>query len=169
MNKDRRTQVLTTALLLAACGFALAQKTGWRPSDIRTSLWWPASQPKDGPNPQDVIYAMLDAARAGNVRAYLASYTGQTEAALRQTLAETTEPDFAKYLKDLNASVKGIALSDTQKITDLEAKVRVEYIYQDRNEVQIVYLKKGADGWKISGADSDARVKTLIPYGTPVK
>ena len=47
--------------------------------------------------------------------------------------------------------------------------MRGEYIYQDRNEAQTMYLEKGPTGWKISRADSDERVKTLIPYGTPVK
>ena len=62
-----------------------------------------------------------------------------------------------------------MAVSDPQKITDQQAKVRVEYIYQDRNEVQMVYLEKGPDGWKISRVDSDERIRTLIPYDTPIK
>ena len=147
MKKTRKAQVATLALLLAAAGFALVRN---RPS------------PRAAQEPQDTIYAMLNAAKAGDVKAYLASYTGQMEAALRQTLT-------ANYLKDSHAAIKGVAVSDPQKITDLEAKVRVEYIYQDRNEVQMVYLDKGADGWKISRVDSDERVQTLIPYGTPIK
>ena len=157
MKKDRKAQILTVAVLLAALGIGLARKTGWRVPESQT-----------GTSPQDAIYAMLGAARAGNVKAYLASYTGQMETALRQTLAETTEPGFAKYLRDSNAAIKGTAISDPQ-ITGLEAKVRVEYIYQDRNEAQMVYLEKGPNGWKISRADSDEPVKTLIPYGTPVQ
>jgi hypothetical protein len=58
---------------------------------------------------------------------------------------------------------------DPQTITDTEAKVRVEYVYQDRNEVQMMYLEKGSRGWKISRTDGDERVETLVPYGTPVK
>jgi hypothetical protein len=158
MKKDRKAQVVTVAVLLVALGIALVRKTGWHPPEARAAQ-----------NPQDAIYAMLDAARAGDVKAYLASYTGPLEAALRQALAETTEPGFAKYLRDSNAAVKGIAVSDPQKITDLEAKVRVEYIYQDSSEAQMMYLDKGPNGWKISRADSDERVKTLIPYGTPVQ
>src|ERR1700732_3156668 len=147
MKKSRKAQVATLALLLAAAGFAIVRN---RPSSIA------------GQGPQDTVYAMLNAAKAGDVKAYLASYTGQMEASLRQTLT-------ANYLKDSHAAIKGVAVSDPQKITDLEAKVRVEYIYQDRNEVQMVYLEKGPDGWKISRVDSDERVQTLIPYGTPMK
>jgi hypothetical protein len=147
MNKSRKAQVATLALLLAAAGFAIVRN---RPSSSA------------GQGPQDTVYAMLNAAKAGDVKAYLASYTGQMEASLRQTLT-------ANYLKDSHAAIKGVAVSDPQKITDLEAKVRVEYIYQDRNEVQMVYLEEGPAGWKISRVDSDERVQTLIPYGTPVK
>lgn len=162
MKNTWKAQVITVAVLLAALGVGLARKTGWRLPDLRSF------RITAGHDPQDAIFAMLDAARAGDVRRYLAGYTGQMEAALRQSLAETTEPAFAKYLRDSNAAIKGIAVSDPQKITDLETKVRVEYIYQDRNEAQMMYLQKGPNGWKISRADSDERVKTLIPYGTPV-
>ena len=146
MKKNRKAQVATLALLLAVAGLALVRNR-------------PTSAVQE---PQDTVYTMLNAAKAGDVKAYLASYTGQMEASLRQTLT-------ANYLKDSHAAIKGVAVSDPQKITDLEAKVRVEYIYQDRNEVQMVYLEEGPAGWKISRVDSDERVQTLIPYGTPVK
>jgi hypothetical protein len=48
-------------------------------------------------------------------------------------------------------------------------KVRVEYIYQDRNEAQVFFVRKTAEGWKISGVEPAERVKTIIPYGTPVQ
>jgi hypothetical protein len=147
MKRNRKAQVATLALLLAAAGLALVRN---RPS------------PSAAQEPQDTIYSMLNAAKAGDVKGYLASYTGQMEAALRQTLT-------ANYLKDSHAAIKGVAVSDPQKIADQEAKVRVEYIYQDRNEVQMVYLEKGPDGWKISRVDSDERIRTLVPYGTPIK
>jgi hypothetical protein len=147
MKKHRKAQVATLALLLAVAAFAIVRNR--RP-------------PSAVQEPQDTVYAMLNAAKAGDVKAYLASYTGKMEAALRQTLT-------ANYLKETHAAIKGVAVSDPQKITDMEAKVRVEYIYQDRNEVQVAYLEKGPDGWKISRVDSDERVQTLIPYGTPIK
>ena len=156
MTRERKAQLVTLAVLLAALGAGLARKTAWH---------LPAATAQD---PQDAVYAMLNAARAGDVKAYLASYSGPMESALRQSLAETTEPGFAKYLRDSNAAIKGIVVSDPQ-ITGLEAKVRVEYVYQDRNEAQIMYLEKTLDGWKISRANSDEPVKAPIPYGTPVK
>ena len=158
MKKDSKARMVTVAVVLALLAALAARKMGWR-----------LPEPKASQDPQDTVYAMIDAARAGDVKTYLAEFTGQMEASLRQSLAETTESSFAKYLRDSNAAIKGVAVSDPQKVTDLEAKVRVEYVYQDRNEAQTMYLEKGPNGWKIARADSDERVKTLIPYGTPVK
>jgi hypothetical protein len=91
------------------------------------------------------------------------------EAPLRQTLAEPAKAGFAKYLRDSNAGLKGVAVSDPQEITDSEVKVRVEYVYQDRNEAQTMYLERTPKGWKISRMDADERIQTLVPYGMPVK
>ena len=49
------------------------------------------------------------------------------------------------------------------------AKVRVEYVYQDRNEAQMMFLEKTQGGWRIARVDGSERVKTLVPYGTPVQ
>ena len=158
MKKDSKARIVTVAVVLTLLAALAARKMGWRLPEAKASQ-----------DPQDTIYAMIDAARTGNVKAYLAEFTGQMEASLRQSLAETTESSFAKYLIDSNSAIQGVAVSDPQKITDQEAKVRVEYVFQDRNEAQTMYLEKSANGWKIARADSDERVKTLIPYGTPVK
>jgi len=159
----------TVTVLAAALGVVLAQKTGWKFSDVKMADIVQPSAPKAEPSPQDAIYAMLDAARIGDVKSYMASYTGQMDSALKQSLAETGEGGFAKYLKDSNAAVKGIAISEPQPLTDREVKVRVEYVYQDRNEAQTMYMEKGAGGWKIARVDGAERVKTLVPYGTPVQ
>ena len=88
---------------------------------------------------------------------------------LNESLAETTQAGFAKYLQDSNAAIKGVAISEPQALTDREVKVRVEYVYQDRNEAQTLYLEKAPGGWKIARVDGAERVKTLVPYGTPVQ
>ena len=117
-------------------------------------------QPEAGP--KDAIYAMLDAARAGSTSAYLAQYSGPLAAQLRQAVS-------AAYLKAANAEIKGVAIAEPQLAGEREATVRVEYIYQDRNEVQTVYLERAGGAWKITRVDSAERVKTLVPYGTPVE
>ncbi len=169
MTKERKTQIVTVAILVVAAGVALVRKSGWRFADFRVADLAPRAAVKADPTPQDAIYGMLDAARAGDVKTYMASYSGQMEAALKQSLAETTQSGFAKYLKDSNAAIKGIAISEPQTLTDREVTVRVEYVYQDRNEAQMMYLEKSSGGWKIARVDGTERVKTLVPYGTPVQ
>ena len=162
MTKQRQAQVLTVAVLAIAVAVAVVGRSGWK-------LPTPARVEKAAPTPQDAIYSMLDAAREGDVKKYLSFYTGQMEGSLKQTIAESGEPSFAKYLRESNASVKGIAINEPQPLTDREVKVRVEYVYQDRNEVQYMYLEKAGDAWKIARVDAAERVKTLVPYGTPVQ
>lgn len=169
MTKERKAQVVTVSLLAVAMGIVLGQKAGWKFSDYKLSDFTPKAAVKADPTPQDAIYGMLDAARLGDVKGYMNSYTGQMSSSLQESLAETTEAGFAKYLQDSNAAIKGIAISEPQTLTDREVKVRVEYVYQDRNEAQLMYLEKGPGGWKISRVDGVERVKTLVPYGTPVQ
>lgn len=160
MTKERKTHVATIAALILALAVALGQKEGWRRG--------PAA-PKEPPSPQDAIYAMLDAARAGNVAAYLACYSGAMQASLQQSVRESTEAGFAKYLRDSNAAIKGVAVSDPPAGGDNEVSVRVEYVYQERNEAQTVHLERVSGAWRIARVDGAERIKTLVPYGTPVQ
>jgi hypothetical protein len=166
MTKQSTAIVLTAAVLVAALGIGLGRKTGWRVPDLRAMAYRLKPVP---PEPQDTVYAMLNAARSGDVKSYLANYTGAMEAALKQSLAESGQAAFSSYLIQSNADVKGLAVGEPQPLSESEVKVRVEMIYQDRNVAQTMYLEKGPAGWKISRTDADERVKTLIPYGTPVR
>jgi hypothetical protein len=169
MTRERKTQLVTVAVLAAALAMVIGQKYGWRRPHVRLADLAPQAAVKPDPAPQDAIYGMLDAAREGSVDAYLNAYTGQMRQALQQSVAETTPEKFARYLKDSNAAIKGIAISEPQPLTEREMKVRVEYVYQDRNEAQLMYVEKLPEGWKIARVDGVERVKTLIPYGTPVQ
>jgi hypothetical protein len=169
MSKERKAQILTVGILVIVFGVIAWQKAGWRLPVSSISDLIPARAVKTQPTPQDTIYGMLDAAREGNVKKYLAAYTGQMETSLKEAIAESTEAGFAKYLRDSNAPIKGIAITEPQVLTDREVKIRVEYVYQDRNEVQYMYLEKTNGAWQIARVDSTQRIKTLVPYGTPVE
>lgn len=158
MKRSRKAQVLTLAVLALALGIAVGRKQFSRFAD--------SERP---PGPQDAIYAMLSASRAGDVRAYLAAYTGEMRASLEQSVREIGVDSFSRYLKESNSAIKGIALTDPQPLSDREAAVRVEYVYQDRNAAQTMYLEKDGAGWRIARVEGSERVKTLIPYGTPVQ
>jgi hypothetical protein len=157
VTRDRKATLLT----IAALGLALAIAVGRN----QLSRW---STERPLPTPQDAIYAMLDASRTGDVRAYLANYTGQMRTAIEQSIRESGEERFSRYLKESNSAIKGIAISEPQ-VSSREATIRVEYVYRDRNEAQTMRLEQEGSVWKITGVDATDRVKTLIPYGTPVQ
>ena len=158
MNKQAAARIVTIVVLIGALGAVIVRKTDFRL--LRLSE-------QQEVKPQDAIYAMLDAARNGDVARYLSSYTGEMAQAL--TRAKNDSPDFAKYLRDSNAQLKGIAVMEPQPQPDGQVELRVEYVYQDRNEAQFYLLSKTASGWKISRVENSERVKTIIPYGTPVQ
>lgn len=167
MTKDARAKIATVIVLAGALGLVFARRMDWNPASAIQVASPPS--PAQEPQPQDTIYRMLDAARAGDVNTYLDCYSGQLAVALRQSLAESTSESFARYLRDSNAAIKGVAVNEPQALTSLEVKARVEYVYTDRNEAQFLYLQQGPGGWKIVRADGSERVKTLVPYGTPAQ
>ena len=114
MSQKKKAQIATIVVLACVVGVVIVKR--WRPATAARSVV------KEETAPQDVIYAMLDAARQGDVSKYIASYTGQMETSLRQAIAES--PDFGKYLKDSNAAIKGVAIADPQQISDREVKAR---------------------------------------------
>ncbi len=159
MTKERKAQVITVLVLAGGLGAALYKKGTFDRVSFSAAI---APQQKAEPTPQDTIYAMLDAARDGSVNKFLASYAGDLQASLRQSVTP-------QYLKDMNAPIKGVALNEPVPSTEREVTVRVEYVYQDRNEAQMFYLEKIGGDWKITRVENAERVKTLIPYGTPVR
>jgi hypothetical protein len=158
MKQERKAQLLTIAALALALGIAVGRKQLF-PDAARSSA----------PNAQDAIYGMLDAARAGDVAAYLESYAGKMRSAIEQSVSETGTDRFSRYLKDSNSAIKGVAVYDPEPVSVREMRVRLEYVYQDRNETQTYYLENVDGNWKITRIDGSERANTLIPYGTPVQ
>lgn len=168
MRKETQAKVLTAALFLAAAAFVVGRNNGWElPSDGGAGDLLPIRSVKPAA-PRDTIYAMLDAARDGDVSAYIDCFSGEMASRLEQSRDEMTQEGFASYLKERNAEIKGIAINEPEPASDDSVRIRVEYVYADRNEAQLVYLEKDSKVWKIVGLDSAERVPTLVPYGTPV-
>lgn len=154
MNNTKTARIVTILVLAGALSVVVLRKADF-------------SARRQSDKPQDAIYAMLDAARTGDVTRYIASYTGETAQSLARAKSES--PDFAKYLRDSNSQIKGIAVMEPETQPDGQVELRVEYVYQDRNEAQFFFLARTLVGWKISRIESAERVKTVVPYGTPVQ
>ena len=118
--------------------------------------------------PQAAVYLMMEAARAGNVTGYLDSFTSPAIEPLRQAVAEGGKSEFSQSLRETNAGVAGLVVSDPE-FTGNVAKLRVEYIYQERNAIQDLYLEKVRGRWRILRAQSEELSKMPVPFGTVVK
>jgi hypothetical protein len=112
---------------------------------------------------------MLEAARSGNVRAYISHFADPAASDLRQTIREKSETEFRDYLISFDSAIKGVAVMDPGPANGDAIAVRVEYIYPDRNEAQLMHLVKQRGEWKIARVETTERAKTLVRYGTPVE
>ena len=163
MKRESAAKWVTIALLAGVAGAVM-----WR-EDAVPELTAPGSAAQEPPGPEATVYEMLDAARDGDVEAYLSSYGGSMARSLRQTVTEMTEPEFAASLRKRNSLLKGVAVMEPQRISELEAKARVEYVYADRNEAQTMYFENSGGKWRIARVEGAQPVTAPVPYGTPVK
>ena len=167
MTKPATTRLITIAFLGLVGAVVVARQAGWGVDYGGTASGFGSSGNSEA-DPRDTIYRMLDAARDGDVEAYLSCYAGELESRLRQSRNETTTEGFSAYLRERNHAIKGIAVSEPAAVSSKKVRVRVEYVYADRNEAQQLYLENQGDGWKISGVSAAVHVETPVPYGTPV-
>jgi hypothetical protein len=166
MNLFKRPAVLTGLFLFVLLGLIFLRTHGWRVPAGVTSLFSHARP--STPTPEDTVYAMLDAARAGNTAVYVDTFSGPLQQQIQQVIRENGKAQFTTYLNSQSSGFQSVALSITDQPSDQEAKLRVEYVYANRNEVQTFHLKKSAGAWKIIGISGTDQIKTLIPYGTAV-
>lgn len=124
--------------------------------------------------PEDVIWAMLKACQMGDMKHYLGCFEGDLKKRLIKLSAEQGKAPFQNHLKQLIAPIKGVALIDAisseggVKEREDEARLKVEYVLAERNEVQIYQLRKLNGSWKVVQIEMAQRIPTLIPYGAKV-
>jgi hypothetical protein len=161
---SRLKNFVTIAVLVITFAALAAKQKGW---DLRQEV---RAVFRAAPlqTPEDRIYKMLDAARAGDTNAYLDCFSGEMRQQLSQVIKETSAVQFSRYLVAQNLAFTGVAVSVAQKPDPDSARLRVEYVYSGRNEVQEVSLLKDDGKWRISKIASSERIATLIPYGTRV-
>jgi hypothetical protein len=161
---DRKV-VFTISFILALLVLVILRTHNWR---LPLPAWIAQSFSSAPSSPEDAVYAMLDAARTGDIKTYLASFSGGMHDQLLQVVKENSEANFAAYLKSQNTAFQGVAVSVIDRPSDTEAQLRVEYVYSNRNEVQRVYLRKESSRWRIVKVAGSEQVKTLVPYGSVV-
>ena len=145
---------LALALFFANCG-----KTAPSPSD---------TSPSADASPAGCVRAMAQYSSEGRAREYLDCFTGQLRTELEQTASQMKPEDFANLLRSRSAVVRGIAISDQAQTDENTARLKVEWVFEDRNEVQYFTLSRAGGTWKIAAMDSAQYNKPVVPYGTNV-
>jgi hypothetical protein len=166
MNLLKRPAVLTGLFILIVLSLVFLRTHGWRvPQGVGTLF---SRSRSTTASPEDAVYGMLDAARAGDTAVYVDTFSGPLQQQIQQAVRESGRKQFATYLTGQSSSFQSVALSVADQPSDIEARLRVEYVYANRNEVQSFHLKKSGGRWKIVGISGTDQIKTLIPYGTAV-
>lgn len=157
--------ILTLAVVLAVFAAALLRsRHGQMPN-----FWngWKRMTAKGAPStPEDGIYAMFDAARAGDAQAYLNCFSGPLREQIAAAAKEESGEKFKAYLASQNSAVQGMAVTVTSRPSPDQALVRVEYVYGDHNEVQNCRMTKDGGSWKIANIDGAQPVQPIVPFGT---
>jgi hypothetical protein len=166
MNLVRRPAVLTGFFMLVLLSLVFLRAHYWR-VPVNVTGFLSHSRPRSQ-TPEDTAYGMLDAARAGDTAVYVDTFSGPLQQQIQQAIRESGKTQFATYLTAQSSSFQSVALSVADQPSDIEARLRVEYVYANRNEVQTFHLKKSGGRWKIVGISGTDQIKTLIPYGTAV-
>ena len=120
-----------------------------------------------GPAAIDCIRTMSRCSREGNVTAYLDCFAPDLRKRLEGARDEM-KGGFADYLRRRAKPVRGIAFSDETLLDERTVRVKVEWVFEDRNEVQFFQLKKTGGAWKIADMTEAQYKKPIIPYGTKV-
>jgi len=165
--KINRVTILTVLILAALAVVAVGRRQGWTLDNVSASSLAARLRPAEA-KPEQTIYALLDAARDGDPDAFLNQYSGKLRDQLQETVREQGRDAFIAYLKKTNSDIQGVALAAPERTGDKQVKIRAEYVYRDRNEVQLVFLEQSGSAWKITRLDSTERVKALIPFGMAV-
>jgi len=124
-------------------------------------------------SPESVVHRMVDAARRGAVRDYLACFGGALRRQLEGARKDAGDGAFGRDLRSRYAEVTGVATTrgTVEGPADGESGeilLRMETVYRDRNEVQEVRLRRMFGGWRIVATGPARGVVMPIKYGTPV-
>ncbi len=117
--------------------------------------------------PEQAITDMLTASRQGEAQRYFDCFGGRLRETTERSAEDMSAAGFREYLREQGRAIKGYAVTEREE-RGSKARLRVEFVYEDRNEVQWVTLERERARWKIIRLTPAERVEPPVPYGTKV-
>ena len=116
----------------------------------------------------DCIHNMLRYSREGRTAEYLDCFEPKLRAKLEGERDAMKAGEFADYLRRRAQPVRGFACSDETVLDENTNRIKVEWVFEDRNEIQLFSLKRIDGVWKIADMTEAQYKKPSVPYGTKV-
>jgi hypothetical protein len=116
-----------------------------------------------------ILRDTLDAARNGDVVAYLSSFAGAIRHRLDQNVEERGRAAFANDLKQAARARKGHAIFAPEPDGPDAYVITVESIYPDRNERQAYRLERSSGSWRITAVETARGRTPSNKYGEPAE
>lgn len=160
MSAATRARLIATAVLglVLLAVIAIAPDRSPRPSG-ETPEQHLAGELYDG---------VVAATRDGDVRRYLACFAEPLRGELAAAVSSQGRAAFAESLRRFyRTPVTGVAVSE-QQIDGDRATARLEWVYRDDSDVQMVSLVRERGRWLIAELSGKTRIELDLPWGTPV-
>ncbi len=125
-----------------------------------------APAPAGAASPGDCVREMAGHGREGRIEAYLDCFAGPLREELAQARAASGDAAFAALLRGRAAPVRGIAIYEEEARDANSARLRVEWVFDDRNEIQSFTLRQEGGRWKVVQMQEADYTKPEIAYGT---
>ncbi|MCS7253601.1 MAG: nuclear transport factor 2 family protein [Armatimonadota bacterium] len=118
--------------------------------------------------PEDVVLEMFDAMGRGDVNGYLSLLADGARRHAELMLNESGEEEFSRQLRSMHEGIKGIAVSRLEQLSENEVVLRVELVFESKNEVQRIRVRRINGNWRVIEVMQAEHLRPPIPYGTPV-
>lgn len=157
--------VLTLVLLVLLVYRGLSNRAGAPvgPSNVATET----EQALDPLQPaQERVRLLMEATKAGDVEAYLASFSGPLQDRFKREVAEQGQKAFAARLRETATTRKSHALFAPEADGPEVARLVVESVYLDRNERQTFRVEQIDGRWLITGLETARSHQPASKFGT---
>ena len=118
--------------------------------------------------PEETVIQLFDAARRGDVPAYLSLLAEPLKTELQTAGAQRGGSASPGNLSESVAGVKGFAVTRSSEPALQGVALDVELVFADRNEKQRFVLVQEQGGWLVSSIGKADVQKPDFAYGTPV-